>query len=51
MRFKTIWFIPIVTGTVTLFSINYGMQLQLADTIYFKIRERQLRNFVLDIKA
>ncbi|MGY3214063.1 hypothetical protein [Mucilaginibacter sp. HD30] len=42
--------IPIAIGSVVLFFYSYDIQLQVADAIYFKFREKQLRSLVSEIK-
>lgn len=49
-RFKKNWIILIAVSTVLLFFFSYGIQLQIADAIYFKFREKQLRSLVSEIK-
>jgi hypothetical protein len=47
---KKSWIITIAAGTLVVFFFTYSMQLQLADAIYFKIREKQIRSLAFDIK-
>jgi hypothetical protein len=50
-RVKKKFLIPVAICAVILFPLSYGLQLRLADILYFKIRENQLRDLALNIKS
>lgn len=47
---RIVWAIPIAVGAVVLFFYSLNIQIHIADAIYFKIREKQLRSLAFDIK-
>jgi hypothetical protein len=50
-RVKKKFLIPVAVSALILFPLSYGLQLRLADILYFKIRENQLRDLALNIKS
>jgi hypothetical protein len=50
-RLKWKFLIPVAVSAVILFPLSYGLQLRIADILYFKLRENQLRDLALNIKS